>query len=212
MSSSQTSAARMRSTARRSSPISSYAVGSPPYVTAEQFELRSTSVSTQSVKPGATLTATASYGSDLGSFITRFDIDTDHPDYCDVDRLGFSPGADLYLRVRFGNTNTSDGACWLATNNDSATESVEVAAPVSGGNYDVVFELVGRTTGRVYDADRIEVQVDEQAPTNPDPDPPDDGDNGDNGGGNNDGNQLFGPGVAIGGVAVIALVAALALS
>jgi len=203
----------MRSTARRTSPISSYAVGSPPYVTAEQFELRSTNVSTQSVKPGATLTATAGYGSDFGKIITRFDIDTDHPDYCNLEeRFGFSPGAKLYLRVRFGTSNSSDGDCWLISNNSTATESVEVAAPTTPGNYDVVFELVGRTTGTVYDSDRIEVQVDEQAPTNPGPDdPPDDGDdNGNNNGGSED--QLFGPGVAIGGVAVVALVAALALS
>jgi len=205
--------ARMRSTARRTSPVSAYAVGSPPYVTAEQFELRSTNASTRSVQPGDTFTVTAGYGSDLGSFITRFDVDTDHPDYCTVDRLGFSPGADLYVRVSSGTSAATDGDCWLATNNSTATESVEVAAPLSGGSHTVTIELVGGTTGRVYDEDTIEIQVDERAPEQPErPDPPEDPDNGDDPDPPNDDEQLFGPGVAIGGVAVIALVAALALS
>lgn len=204
----------MRSSARRSSPISSYAVGSPPYVTAEQFELRSTNVSTRSIQPGDTLTVTAGYGSDFGKIITRFDIDTDHPDYCDVEgRFGFSPGADLYVRVRSGTSAATDGNCWLVSNNDTATESVEVAAPLTSGSHTVTIELVGGTTGTVYDEDTIEIQVDEQAPEPPErPDPPDDGDSSDNNDDTNGDGQLFGPGVAIGGVAVVALVAALALS
>lgn len=213
MSSSKTSAARMRSTARRSSPISSHAVGDPPYVTAEQFEIRSTNISRRTVLPGETLAVTASYGSDLGSFLTRFDIDTDHPDYCTVDRFGFSPGASLYLRVRSATASRGNDTCWLATNNDSATETLEVAAPTTAGQHTVTIELVGNTTQRVYDSDTIQINVDDQASEPPD-DPNDDNrvEGGDEEEEEEEDDSALDQNTIFGIVAIVAAIAGLALS
>ena len=161
------------------------AVGSPPYVTAEQFKIRSTEVDQQAVRPGESITVTTEYGSDFGQIVTRFDIDTDHPDFCSFESfagLGFAPGADLYLEVDSGSTNTSEGGCWDVSNNESVATAVDVAAPLSEGPSEIDIRLKGRTTDQVYDSETIEIQVDERAPENPDPpeapDPPDDNDPG----------------------------------
>lgn len=161
---SKTTTARMRSTARNTSPVSAYAVGDSPFVTAEQFEIRDASSSSLTVKPGDEITVTTKYGSEFQMFATRFDIDTDHPDYCTFDQLGFSPGADLYVEVEAGTTAKTDGGCWNVSNNDTVTESANVAVPPTSGAHTVDVRLVGGTTGRVYDSDSFEVQVDERAP------------------------------------------------
>jgi hypothetical protein len=161
------------------------AVGSSPYVTAEQFTIRAAEVDQRSVRPGETVTVTAEYGSDFGQIVFAPDIDTDHPDYCSFPQFGFSPGADLFLEVDFGSTTTSDGGCWDVSNNESVVTSLDVAAPFSGGSATIDIRLKGRTTDQVYDSETIEIEVDERAPTNPDPpeepDPPEDGDGGDGG-------------------------------
>lgn len=180
----QTAAARMRTTARRSSPISAYAVGDRPWATAPQFSIRSVDVDQLTVEPGSEVTVTASYGSDFQMIPTFLDIDTDHPDHCSYGGLGFTPGADLYLEIRGATATTTDGGCWDVANNSSATETATVAAPTDTGPFTIEVALVGRNTRQDYDTATIEIQVDEDAPPNPvTPDPPDDGDNGDNGGG-----------------------------
>jgi hypothetical protein len=156
-------------------------VGSSPYVTAEQFGIRSFSVDQQSVKPGRTLTATVEYGSDFPQVFTRFSIDTDHPDYCNaggfVSDITFTPGADVYLEVESATTATTDGGCWRVDDNGSVTEVANVAVPLTAGTETIEVRLVGRSTGQVYDRDTVEVQVDERAPKQPDPpDPPEDDD------------------------------------
>ena len=158
----------------------SEAVGSPPYVTAEQFDIRRVEIDQKSVKPGETVTITTEYGSDYDMIATPFDIDTDHPDYCEFDQLGFSPGADLYLEVESGATATSEGACWSVINNESVVSALDVPVPLLEGVETVSVRLKGRTTDQTYASDTVEVQVDERAPENPDPpkdpDPPDDPD------------------------------------
>ena len=165
---------------------SANAVGSPPYVTAEQFMFRSAEVDQQSVRPGETVTVTAEYGSDFGMVVTRFDIDTDHPDYCSFPQFGFSPGADLFLEVDFGSTTTSEGRCWNVSNNESVVTALDVAAPFTEGSATIDIRLKGRTTDQVYDSKTIEIQVDERAPENPEPpeppEPPDDDNDGDGNG------------------------------
>lgn len=168
------------------SGVTATAVGSPPWVTAEQFEIRDVSLNARSVQPGETITATISYGSDFGKIITRFDIDTDHPDYCTFDRIGFSPGADLYLEVSSGTAQATEGGCWNVSNNDSVTRDVSVAAPVEPGTHTVDIRLVGRSTRQAYDTEQVEIQVDEQAPVVPEP--PDNGDG--DGDGDGDGGPL----------------------
>jgi len=170
--------------------VTASAVGTSPFVTAEQFALRGTEVDQRSIRPGETITVTAEYGSDFDQIPIRLDIDTDHPDFCSYDPfagIGFAPGADLYLEVESGSTAASGGGCWDGENNESIIDSLDVAAPLAEGHHTIDIRLKGRTTDQVYDSDTIEIQVDERAPENPEPpeppEPPDD-DNGDGDGQN----------------------------
>lgn len=220
----QSATARMRSTARYTSPISASAVGQRPYATAAQFAIRGVNVDQQTVVPGADVTVTASYGSDYPFAPTFLDIDTSHPDHCSYGGIGFTPGADLYLEVRGATVATTDGGCWDVANNSNATETTTVAAPSEEGTFTIDVALVGRTTGTEYDTETVELQVAENAPVNPDPpDRPDDGDDdgipiidpggGDDGGGlPGTGDGLFSDTTLIAMVAVIAGVFALAVS
>lgn len=168
--------------------ITANAVGSPPFVTAEQFGISDVSVSQASVKPGEAVTVTVDYGSDFDMVATRFDIDTNHPDFCSFDQIGFSPGADLYLEVSSATTDTTEGGCWSVINNGTITETAEVAVPLSSGTDPVEVRLKGRSSETVYDSEEVEIQVDERSPVQPEPpEPPDDGgDGGDgDGGGSN---------------------------
>jgi len=167
------------------------AVGPPPYVTAEQFKIRTVDVDQRAVRPGETVTVTAEYGSDFGQIVTAFDIDTDHPDYCSFDQFGFSPGADLFLEVAFGSTTTSDGACWNVANNESVVTALDVAAPLTEGPSEIDVRLRGRTTDQVYDSETIEIQVDERAPENEDPPEDEDEDEDEDGEGDDPFGDLF---------------------
>jgi len=151
--------------------VSASAVGSPPFVTAEQFAIRSVEVDQRSVQPGETVTVTAEYGSDFDMIPTRFDIDTDHPDYCQYLNVGFTfaPGADLYLEVESATTAVTEGGCWNVEDNTSVASSANVAAPLSPGTETIEVRLVGRNTGREYDSETVEIQVGEEAPAPPEP-------------------------------------------
>lgn len=165
-------------------PFEQPAVGERPYITAEQFEIRSVSVPQLTVQPGAEVRVSTEYGSDFGFVPTPFDIDTEHPDYCTFGGLGFTPGADLYLEVVGGTTDTTEGACWDVSNNSSAVETAIVAAPTRPGAHTIEVRMIGRETRRTYDTAEIEIQVSENAdpiPVEPDPGDGDNGGNGDNG-------------------------------
>ena len=209
----QTAAARMRTTARRSSPISAYAVGERPWATAPQFSIRSIDVDQLTVQPGTEVTVTTTYGSDFGFIPTFLDINTNHPDHCSYGGIGFTPGADLYLEVRGATATTTDGGCWDVANNGSITEEATVAVPTDSGTHTIEVALVGRSTRTDYDTATIEVQVEEDAPPNPpSPDPPDNGDGGENGGDNGDGDGLLTDTTLIAIVAVLAGITALTVS
>lgn len=172
--------------------VTASAVGDPPWVTAEQFSLRSVSPSTRSIPPGETITVEVEYGSDFNRrFPQPQELDLDHPDYCEVERLGFNPGADLFVRASAATSDASDGDCWLIVPDKSTTETLTVAVPLTGGTETITVELVGGSTREVYDSDTVEVQVDEAAPEPPDrPDPPED-DPGNGGGGDGPLSGLF---------------------
>lgn len=152
---------------RRRRSTSARAVGSSPYITAEQFEIRNVTASALTVQPGDEITVTTEYGSEFDKIPASPIIDQSHPDYCDEGAF-FAPGADLYVRVSAGASRATDGACWRVDNNKSTSESVRVPVPVDPGTHRVDVELVGGTTGQVYDAKSFEVQVDGDAPDDPD--------------------------------------------
>jgi hypothetical protein len=171
-------------------PFEQPAVGDKPYVTAEQFSIRSVDVPQLTYKPGDEVRVTTEYGSDYGFLPTPFDLDTNHPDYCTYDAFGFSPGASLFVEVVGAASNTTDGGCWDVGNNSSAFETAAVPAPTQPGPHTIEIRLTGKESLRVYDTDEIEIQVDEAG--DPVPDPPENGNggnggNGDNGDGDGDG-------------------------
>ena len=172
-------------------PTRGYSVDPGDTVVANWFNLRQVTVSSQSYKPGDTIDVTVDYGSDpTRDVITRFDVNTDHPDACSRGALGFSPGADLFLVVESGTRDTTAGACLDPMNEGDFTETARVSAPIETGTSEVEVLLVGRGSERVYDRETVEVLVDEEAQSPPEPPDPTDDDNDDDDDSSDEGGDL----------------------
>jgi len=187
-------------------PFEQPAVGDKPYVTAEQFSIRSVDVPQLTYKPGDEVRVTTEYGSDYGFLPNRFDIDTTHPDYCSYDDgfvSGFSPGASLFVEVIGAASATTDGGCWDVGNNSSEFETAAVPAPTQPGAHTIEVRLTGKDSLRTYDTGEIEIQVDQAG--DPVTEPPENG-NGGNGGNGSNGDNGDGNGLAAeAGVVVLAI-------
>jgi len=160
-------------TARRSKRVTAQeAVGSPPYIAAEQFSFDDVVVNARTVRPGDTVTVTAFYSSKATGLVTQFDFNQDHVDACSPDGLTSGPGADLYVEAELATADASPGSCWDTFNRGQIDETLEVAAPTREGTAPLEVRLVGGNSRQVYESETIEIQVSGQA--SPPPDRPDD--------------------------------------
>lgn len=193
-------------------PTRAHSIDPSNTVVAKWFEIRRVNTPSQSYRPGDTIDVSVDYGSDpTRDVITRFDVNTSHPDACSRNSIGFSPGADVFLVIEAGTGDTTSGGCFDPMNEGDITETGRVSAPIEPGNHEVEVKLVGRVTQRVYDRETVEILVDEAAQTPPEPpEPPDNGDdNGDDNGGGVDFPRI--PGVGGEETAIVALVVLLFL-
>ena len=158
-------------------------------VTAEEFSIDSASPSTFTAPPSTDMVATVRFSSDLDlTAITSFDVDTDHPDYCDDGAIiGTVFGADLFIRVRSAGVATGGRGCYNVEDDGTNTASVPLSTSATSGQQEVEVELVGASTQEVYDSESFTISVEEAAD-----DPDDVPDRGNGGGGDDEGLDIPG--------------------
>ena len=152
-------------------------------VTAEEFSIDSASPSAFTAPPSTDMVATVRFSSDLDlTAITSFDVDTDHPDYCDDGAIiGTVFGADLFIRARSAGVATGGRGCYNVEDNGTTTVTVPIATSATPGQQEIEVELVGASTQEVYDSTSFTISVEEDA------DDPDDVPDSGNGDGDGDG-------------------------
>ena len=139
-------------------------------VTAEEFSIDTASPSTFTAPPSTDMVAIVRFSSDLDlTAITSFDVDTDHPDYCDDGAIiGTVFGADLFIRAGSAGVATGGRGCYNVEDNGTTTVTVPIATSATPGQQEIEVELVGASTQEVYDSTSFTISVEEAADDPPD--------------------------------------------